>query len=365
MLKPVVPIKSSVIAADTQNAESILDSVLKKMSEMVAESQSGTIAGEWSVLCLAQSGFYDLNNSFFEEYYNSIVNFVNETAANVNMNGALHKTKSTENSRLIIALSAIGRDAQSVGNYNLTEPYNDFNWVKKQGLNGPIFALIALDTNNYQINDTSIRQQCIDFILEKELENGGWALSGSTADADITAMALQSLARYRDSADVDAAVERGINILSEMQNENGSYSSFGVVSSDSTAQVITACTVLEINPDTDERFVKNGSAVEALLGFYDNSSEMFCHTVDDGENAMSTNQCSLALIAYQHLQNGENPLFDMTDCFENAQQNITHASLDLNGDGIVNAQDILNAPNEKKANEIAEIFLHGKAAENK
>ena len=421
---PSSMINSTVIAADTQNIQSTLNSVLKRMSETVTEPQFGTIAGEWSVLCLARSGFYDKDSRYFSDYYNRIVDTVNEIAAD---NGALHKVKSTENSRLIIALSAIGRDAQSVGNYNLTEPYNDFNWVKKQGLNGTVFALIALDTNNYQINDTTIRQQCIDYILEKELENGGWALSGNKPDADMTAMALQSLARYRDNTNVYSAIERGINVLSEMQNENGGYSSWGTVNSESIAQVITACTALGIDPDTDERFVKNGSAVDALLSFYDSVSEMFSHTLGDGGNAMATDQCSYALIAYLRYLKGENALYDMTDTFESKQQNdelelsdnkihsekndlnnelITEeksenistvqtgttiittsiqstittsattkvskstsikapVSADLNGDGIINAQDILNAPNEKKANEIAEIFLHGKAAENK
>lgn len=433
---PSSMINSTVIAADTQNIQSTLNTVLKRMSETVTEPQYGTIAGEWSVLCLARSGFYDKDSTYFSDYYNRIVDTVNEIAAD---NGALHKVKSTENSRLILALSAIGRDAQKVGNYNLLEPYNDFNWVKKQGLNGPIFALIALDTNNYLINDTTIRQQCIDFILEKELEGGGWALSGNKPDADMTAMALQSLARYRENEDVYSAIERGINVLSEMQNENGGYSSWGTVNSESIAQVITACTALGIDPDVDERFMKNGSAVDALLSFYDNSSEMFSHTLGDGGNAMATDQCSYALIAYLRYRNGKNALYDMTDSFDNGQPNTAPAVIeniasdnimcteknyseedtvvtskiensrniqsvttvittviqvqntenatsiekkaetsvknvkehkkavtaDLNHDGIVNAQDILNAPNEKTANEIAEIFLHGKAAENK
>lgn len=426
---PSSMINSAVIAADTQNIQSTLNTVLKRMSETVTEPQYGTIAGEWSVLCLARSGFYDKDSTYFSDYYNRIVDTVNEITED---NGALHKVKSTENSRLILALSAIGRDAQKVGNYNLLEPYNDFNWVKKQGLNGTVFALIALDTNNYQTADASIRQQCIDFILEKELEGGGWALSGNKPDADMTAMALQSLAGHRDNTNVNSAVERGISALSEMQNENGGYSSWGTVNSESIAQVITACTTLGIDPDTDKRFMKNGSAVDALLSFYDNSSEMFSHTLGDGGNAMATDQCSYALIAYLRYLNGENALYDMTDSFDNGQQNTASAvieniasdnilhtekndlnneliteeksenistvqtgttimttsiqstittsattkvskstsvkepvSADLNGDGIVNAQDILNAPNEKTANEIAEIFLHGKAAENK
>ena len=92
---------------------------------------------------------------------------VNTTAASVNLNGALHKSKSTENSRLIVALSAIGKDATSVGDWDLVEAYsaNGFSWIKKQGLNGTIWALIALDSNNYETSDETIRQQCVDAIL--------------------------------------------------------------------------------------------------------------------------------------------------------------------------------------------------------
>ena len=112
---PSSMINSAVIAADTQNIQSTLNTVLKRMSETVTEPQFGTIAGEWSVLCLARSGFYDKDSTYFSDYYNRIVDTVNEITED---NGALHKVKSTENSRLILALSAIGRDAQKVGNYN-------------------------------------------------------------------------------------------------------------------------------------------------------------------------------------------------------------------------------------------------------
>ena len=87
---------------------------------------------------------------------------MNTTAASVNLGGALHKIKSTENSRLILALSSIGKDARKVGNWDLVEAYstNGFNWIKKQGINGPVFALIALDTRNYETTDATLRKQC-------------------------------------------------------------------------------------------------------------------------------------------------------------------------------------------------------------
>ena len=418
-----IPVNNTVIAADAQIITDTLSGVLYRMSENVSEPNFGTIAGEWSVLCLARSGFYEQDNVYFEKYYQRIVDTVNETAASVNMNGALHKVKSTENSRLILALSSIGKYADSVGSCNLITPYNDFNWIKKQGLNGPVFALIALDTNNYQTADSTIRQQCIDFILSKELTDGGWALSGQTPDTDMTAMTLQALSRYKENADAAAAIERGINVLSDLQNEDGGYASWGTVNSESLAQVITACTELGIDPDTDGRFIKNGnSPVDAILKFYDSSSQMFCHTIGDGGNAMATDQCAYALISYQRFLNGENTLYNMTDSFQNkyisdtniitapadnsnaktdeipqtdekkqseavtsctadlisesSERKVTSTgkvkavsvttsqdqifSYDINNDGVVNAQDVLDAADSVQADEIAYYFLHGK-----
>ncbi|MCM1474138.1 MAG: hypothetical protein NC040_08770, partial [Muribaculaceae bacterium] len=256
-------------------------------------------------------------DEYFSDYYDRIVETVNEKADSVNKNGALHKVKSTENSRLIVALSSIGRNAESVGNWNLITPYNDFDWIKKQGINGPIWTLIALDTQNYQTSDPNVRQQCIDYILGLQFDDGGWAMSGETADPDITAMTLQALARYTDDENVKASVERGINCLSDMQKENGGYYSWGTINSESIAQVIVACTALGIDPATDERFVKNDfSAVDAILEFYNPDFHNFSHITGDGGNAMATDQATYALIAYKRFVDGRNSLYDMSDALD-------------------------------------------------
>lgn len=317
-----IPENNTVYAADTQNTDIILENVLSKMAETVSEPSFGTNFGEWSVLCLARGGYYSIDDRYFSDYYNRIVETVNTTASKVNKNGALHKVKSTENSRLILALSSIGKNAENVGNWNLITPYNDFDWIKKQGINGPIFTIIALDTMDYETEDPTIRQQCLDYILEHQLDDGGWALTGSQSDPDITAMTLQALARYTENQQIAEAIEKALDCLSMLQLDNGGYDSWGSINSESIAQVITACTALGIDPDTDERFVKNGcSAVDAILEFYNPDSMDFSHIIGDGGNAMATDQASYALIAYQRFLNGRNSLYDMRDVSENDYQN--------------------------------------------
>lgn len=306
--------KEVSVPAETQNVSEVLNGVLEQLSIDVPEPAFGTGAGEWSVLCLARGNYFDKNSTYFKDYYDRIVATVNETAASVNKDGALHKVKSTENSRLIVALSSLGINAEQVGDWNLITPYNDFTWIKKQGINGPVWALIALDTNNYQTTDTTIRQQCIDYLLEKQTTDGGWAMSGTTADPDMTAMTIQALARYTDDSKVKEAVDKGINALSSIQKETGGYSSWGTVNSESIAQVIVACTAAGINPDTDERFVKNGnSAVDALLTFYNSDNRTFSHIAGDGGNGMATDQATYALVAYDRFINNQTSLYDMSD----------------------------------------------------
>ena len=299
---------------EAQDVSAVLNAVMAQLATTVAEPSFSSTGGEWTVLSLARGEYYEKNNAYFTDYYNRIVEMVNETAASVNLNGALQKNKSTENSRLIVALSSIGKDATAVGDWNLVTPYNDFDWIKKQGINGPIWALIALDSNGYVTTDSTIRQQCVDYILEKQLDDGGWALSGTTADPDMTGMALQALRAYKDQSAVSAAAEEAFNRLSSIQNDNGGYASWGTVNSESCAQVIVACTAWGINPDTDSRFVKNdNSVVDALLDHYLEDEALFEHVANSGSDLMATEQASYALVSYKRFMNSKTALYDMSD----------------------------------------------------
>ena len=299
---------------EAQDVSAILNATMAKLATTVTELAFGTSAGEWTVLSLARGEYFEKDNAYFTGYYNRIVEYVNQKATSVNLNGALHKSKSTDNSRLILALSSIGKDSTAVGDWNLITPFNDFNWIKKQGINGPVFALIALDTNDYETEDTTIRQQCIDFILNAQLSDGGWALSGSVADPDVTAMVLQSLAPYKSQSAVATAAEKAFTCLSNIQNNDGGFASWGTVNSESCAQVIVACTAWGINPDTDSRFVKNNkSVVDAILSHYSESDAQFEHVIGSGTDNMATDQACYALVAYNRFMNNQTSLYDMSD----------------------------------------------------
>ena len=297
-----------------QDISEILADTLAQLAIKVPEPTFGTLVGEWTVLCLARGDYFTKDDPYFAGYYSRIEAAVQENASSVGKNGALPRAKSTENSRWIVALSAIDKDATDVAGWNLIAPYEDFNWIKKQGINGPIWALIALDTASYQTADPTIRQQCLDHILEKQLEDGGWALTGKVSDPDITAMTLQALYPYRDRPEIKKAAGEGFACLSAMQQADGGYATFGDSNSESCAQVIVACATWGINPDTDSRFVKNGKSVlDSLLTHYEESEKGFKHIMAGGVDAMATDQGTYALIAYRRLCSGQSPLYVMND----------------------------------------------------
>lgn len=313
--EPVLPtLPAGEQVGQAQDVSGILAETLTQLATKVPEPNFGTLVGEWTVLCLARGEHFAKDDPYFAGYYRRIETAVAENASAVNKNGALHRAKSTENSRLIVALSAIGKDATDVAGWNLIAPYDDFNWIKKQGINGPIWALIALDTASYQTTDPTIRQQCLDFILEKQLADGGWALTGSISDPDITAMTLQALYPYRNDGVIMQAANEGFACLSALQQEDGGYITFGDSNSESCAQVVVACATWGINPDTDSRFIKNDrSVLDALLAHYDEGEQGFKHIMAGKVDAMATDQGAYALIAYQRLLSGKNPLYNMDD----------------------------------------------------
>ena len=301
------------------------------MYKTIPEPVVASIGGEWTVLSLARSGI-KVPKKYYEDYYKRVEKTVKDAK------GILHRMKFTEYSRVILALTAINKDVTDVGGYNLLSYLSDFDNVKKQGINGPIFALIAFDAGNYDIpidkkaSVQTTRQGIIDFILDKEIHKGtskagGWALSGTDPDPDITFMAIQSLANYMDQKEVKKAVDRALKIMSKKQLSTGGYNSWGTENCESTAQAIVALTALGIDIDTDSRFIKTdkkgnkNTLMDGMMQFYCKGGG-FAHVNEGydggggsgtGLNAMATDQGMYALDACYRYINGKKKLYDMTD----------------------------------------------------
>ena len=288
-----------MIPAGAASVSDALQDTASYLQKTTPNPQVGSIGGEWAVLGLVRGG-YPVPSG----YYNNVVSYVKECK------GELHSRKYTEYSRVVLALAAIGKDPTNVGGYDLVEPLRDYDQVIWQGINGPIFALLALDSGNYACD---VRQDYIDYILDQEISGGGWSLDGRQADVDMTAMALQALAKYQEQTAVKAATDRALSWLSRNQNSDGTFSSYGAANCESCAQVVVALCELGISLE-DSRFVKNAStALDGMMRFYGKGSG-FHHVADGGSGAdgMSTEQGFYALVAANRIANGQSSLYRMS-----------------------------------------------------
>ena len=293
--------------------ETQLEKTAGYLQAQIAEPGTGSVGGDWLIFGLARSGV-----KVPQKYY-----YENVEAAVREKNGVLSDRKYTEYSRTVLALTAIGKNPADVAGFDLLKPLADFEQVTRQGINGTIFALLALDSGNYEIPENpdaavqATRQMYVDELLARALPDGGWTLTGGEPDVDITAMTLQALAKYRDQADVTAAVERGLAVLSSLQEPDGGYVSWGSSNSESVAQVIVALTELGV-PLDDERFTKNGITVEDALLRFAQENGAFVHVRDGsgGDDGMATEQAFYALAAIHRAETGETTLYDMTDVMQ-------------------------------------------------
>ena len=302
------------LTACAKKPDTPLSKTASYLQTQVKEPTFGALGGDWVVFGLARSG-ESVPQKYLDTYYKNVVNYVEETG------GVLSDRKYTEYSRVVLALTAIGKDPRDVAGYDLLVPLADFDAVVSQGLNGAIFALLALDSGRYDIPENpdaatqATREAYVEEILRREIETGGWALSGNEPDADLTAMALQALAKYRENPDVSAAVERGIAALSSMQEPNGAYLSWGEESSESVSQVITALTELGLSPE-DSRFVKNGQTLASVLERFSCEDGGYRHTLTGEADEMATEQAFYALAAIHRAEAGLSTLYDMTDVMQ-------------------------------------------------
>lgn len=277
--------------------------------------------GEWAVLGLARAKV-PLSEAYIAAYYEKVVAYVK---ANIGSDGILRAPDDkntpviTDNERIVLALTAIGKDPANVGGENLLKALQNKDIMKvtdtsNTDINGLVMGLLALNSRNYT-SDTSWLVQAV---LAQQNEDGSWSSSADTkpvGDVDMTAMALQALAPYhKDSGNetVNTAVEKALNWLS------GKYRS-GYDSSESCAQVVIALSALNLDANTDARFTKTVegktlSVLGNLLQYRVAENGGFKHQfADKAVNEMATEQALCAMAAYARFTEKANALYDMTD----------------------------------------------------
>ncbi|HWP79514.1 MAG TPA: S-layer homology domain-containing protein [Candidatus Acidoferrum sp.] len=293
--------------------EAVMAAVAAHLCESIPAPGLGSVGGEWAVMGLARAGSA-VPDGYYVRYYANLLSEVNARQ------GVLSDRKYTEYARVILALTALGADPADVAGYDLLTPLGDCEATIWQGLNGPVWALIALDSGGYDMpvnagaKTQATRERYLEAILAAQNPDGGFSLAGgSVSDPDMTGMALQALARYMEREGVAAAVERALACLSERQRTDGCFETNGVPTLESTAQVVVALCELGV-PLDDARFAKeNGGLPDGLMRFYSGDGTFRHDLAGGGDDLMATEQGFYALVAAHRARQGRQSLYRMGD----------------------------------------------------
>lgn len=318
---PVDPDEPVDPGTEVPNFDKVYADTKKYIQNKVPMPVVASDRGEWAVLGLARAGVA-LSDEYIQAYYGKVVAYVK---ANIGSDGVLvdpesHNPTVTDNERIILALTAIGKDPANVGGKNLLTALQNKDIMQVTNtsdtdINGLVFGLLALNSGNY----TQDSYWLVQAILTQQNEDGSWSSSADTkpvGDVDMTAMALQALAPYYNEGDdttVNAAVDKALQWLS------AKYKGKGYTSAESCAQVVVALSALQLNANSDSSFVKTvdgapTSVLGDLLRYYLGEGQGFKHAAS-GKTAdqKATEQALYAMAAYERYCRRTKALYDMTD----------------------------------------------------
>ncbi len=151
-------------------------------------------------------------------------------------------------------------------------------------VNNSIWALIALEavsaegfaaesaedaeSDENTATNTAIGKaaKAVDYLLQEQKEDGGFALRGDSGDPDVTAMVLQALAPYAEMPgmpEVSRSIDKALSFLQEKQLQTGGFASFGEENANSVAVVISGLLAVDEDP-LDPKWQKEGQ--EGFMG---------------------------------------------------------------------------------------------------
>ncbi|MBE6850670.1 MAG: DUF4430 domain-containing protein [Ruminococcus sp.] len=289
----LLPTQSNADTAD--DVQGIINGILQyEMNKSGADSvqewidgeltENAGITAEWYILALRQSK----ENYDFSGYSSALLRYLEEN----------NVTSASTRQKYALVLHAVGS-----GDGYISETLG--NSIGEQGLMSWVYGLHLL--NNGLASETYTAESVISEILSLQLTDGGFAITGTVSDADVTAMTVQALAPHYPQ--YSAEIDRAVLLLSKRQQDDGGFASYGVPNPESASQVIMALSALGIDCMLDERFIKNGNTMLDGITPYRLANGSFSHTLGGIENHNATVQVFLALTAYKMQQNGGGSMF--------------------------------------------------------
>lgn len=289
-----VTVKIAATAAENPHKKN-----MEELVQKITSRYSTTTRGAWEDWEWMNLGFYQHKLANMADGF-SIAECVKrlDTTTNVAM---------TNLDRKIMTLTARGFDCSNLAKYNDGKPFIDakgneidnlvqvlYNYKGSYTINGPIFALIALDMGNYTIPADAVwtRDKLLETILNHVYLSDGFGL-------DMVTMLMQSIGPYMNDpvygTRVTAKLEEGLKIVLESFGDKNPYKNpygvqwGGVYTSEGSAQIVCAMSAMGVDCHTDPRMSDGtNSALTALLDYADYQNGYFAHTNTTPKNALAT-----------------------------------------------------------------------------
>lgn len=290
-----VTVKIAATAAENPHKKN-----MEELVQKITSRYSTTTRGAWEDWEWMNLGFYQHKLANTDDGF-SVAECIKrlDTTTNVAM---------TNIDRKIMTLTARGFDCSNLAKYNDGKPYIDakgneidnlvqvlYNYKGSYTINGPIFALIALDMGNYTIPADAYwtREKLLETILNHVYLSDGFGL-------DMVTMLMQSIGPYMNDpvygARVTAKLEEGLKIVLESFGDKNAYKNpygvqwGGVYTSEGSAQIVCAMSAMGVDCHTDPRMSNSEgqSALTALLDYADYQNGYFAHTNTTPKNALAT-----------------------------------------------------------------------------
>lgn len=288
------------VTVSQEQAENPYKAKMESLVSKINQRYSLTTAGAWEDWEWMNLGFYQKKLGNLDDDF-SIAECIKrlDTTTNVAM---------TNIDRKIMTLTARGIDCSKLSKYNNGEPFIDakgnkvddlaavlYNYSGGYTINGPIFALNALDMGNYTIPENAVwtREKLLETILNHKYLSDGFGL-------DMVTMLMQSIAPYQDDPvygeRVKAKLWEGFDIVMNSFGTDPFDNPFGVqwggvYTSEGASQIICALSAMGVDVHTDVR-LNNGkdSVLTAFLNYADFDEGYFAHSNTTPKNAMATYQ---------------------------------------------------------------------------
>lgn len=288
------------VTVSQEQAENPYKAKMESLVSKINQRYSRTTAGAWEDWEWMNLGFYQKKLGNLDDDF-SIAECIKrlDTTTNVAM---------TNIDRKIMTLTARGIDCSKLSKYNNGKPFIDakgnevddfvsilYNYRGGYTINGPIFALNALDMGNYTIPENAVwtREKLLETILNHKYLSDGFGL-------DMVTMLMQSIAPYQNDPvygeRVKAKLWEGFDIVMNSFGTDPFDNPFGVqwggvYTSEGASQIICALSAMGVDVHTDVR-LNNGkdSVLTSFLNYADFDEGYFAHSNTTHKNAMATYQ---------------------------------------------------------------------------